>query len=153
MRRKTLKLDHVKLVVLDEADEMLSMGFKEDMETILRDTPESRQTVLFSATMPPSILAITNEFQKDPKMVQVSKKQITLDNIALQYADVPMGRKTDALKLLLYFYAPTLAMVFCNTKKTSSRRSQTVAAQRGDGAFPQRYDTGAGCNRRCGARY
>ena len=126
MRRKTLKLDHVKLVVLDEADEMLSMGFKEDMETILRDTPESRQTVLFSATMPPSILAITNEFQKDPKMVQVSKKQITLDNIALQYADVPMGRKTDALKLLLYFYAPTLAMVFCNTKKTADELTESL---------------------------
>ena len=65
MRRKTLKLDNIKLVVLDEADEMLSMGFKEDMETILRETPQDRQTVLFSATMPPSIMAITEEFQKN----------------------------------------------------------------------------------------
>ncbi len=118
MRRKTLRLDSVKMVVLDEADEMLSMGFKEDMETILRETPAQRQTVLFSATMPPSILAITEEFQTNPQLVQVSRKQLTLDNIIQQYCDVPMGRKTDALKLLLYYYTPSLAMIFCNTKKT-----------------------------------
>lgn len=126
MRRKTLKLDNVKLVVLDEADEMLSMGFKEDMETILRDTPESRQTVLFSATMPPSILAITNEFQKNPQMVQVSRKQVTLDNIVQQYVDVPMGRKADALKLLLYYYEPSLAMVFVNTKKMADELTESL---------------------------
>ena len=117
MRRKTLKLDRVKLVVLDEADEMLSMGFKEDMETILRETPETRQTVLFSATMPPSIMALTKEFQKDPQVIQINKKQVTLDNIQQNYVDVPMGRKTDALKLLLYYYNPSLSIVFCNTKK------------------------------------
>ena len=117
MRRKTLKLDRVKLVVLDEADEMLSMGFKEDMETILRETPETRQTVLFSATMPPSIMALTKEFQKDPQVIQINKKQVTLDNIQQHYVDVPMGRKTDTLKLLLYYYNPSLSIVFCNTKK------------------------------------
>ncbi len=126
MRRKTLKLDNVRLVVLDEADEMLSMGFKEDMETILRDTPESRQTALFSATMPPSILAITNEFQKDPQMVQVSRQQVTLDNILQQYVDVPMGRKEDALKLLLYYYEPSLAMVFVNTKKMADELTESL---------------------------
>lgn len=126
MRRKTLRLDNVKYVVLDEADEMLSMGFKEDMETILRETPETRQTVLFSATMPPSILAITGEFQKDPKMVEVSRKNITLDNIVQQYVDVPMGRKADALKLLLYYYEPSLAMVFCNTKKMADELTESL---------------------------
>ena len=126
MRRHTLKLDHVKFVVLDEADEMLSMGFKEDMETILRETPEDRQTVLFSATMPPSILAITNEFQKDPQIVQVSRKQITLDNIVQQYVDVPMGRKADALKLLLYYYSPSLSMVFVNTKKMADELTESL---------------------------
>lgn len=126
MRRKTLRLDNVKVVVLDEADEMLSMGFKEDMETILRDTPESRQTVLFSATMPPSILAITHEFQKEPQMVQVSRKQVTLDNIVQQYVDVPMGRKEDALKLLLYYYEPSLAMVFVNTKKMADELTESL---------------------------
>ena len=126
MRRRTLRLDNVKYVVLDEADEMLSMGFKEDMETILRETPAERQTVLFSATMPPSIMAITNEFQNDPQLVQVSRKQITLDNIVQQYVDVPMGRKSDALKLLLYYYAPSLAMVFCNTKKMADELTESL---------------------------
>ena len=117
MRRRTLKLDHVKLAVLDEADEMLSMGFKEDMETILRETPESRQTVLFSATMPPAIMSITEEFQNNPEIIEINSKKVTLDNIRQTYVDVPMGRKTDALKLLLYYYAPSLSIVFCNTKK------------------------------------
>ena len=126
MRRRTLKLDNVKYVVLDEADEMLSMGFKEDMETILRETPEERQTVLFSATMPESIMAITHEFQKDPQVVQVSRKQITLDNIVQQYVDVPMGRKADALKLLLYYYSPSLSMVFCNTKKMADELTESL---------------------------
>lgn len=119
MRRKTLKLDHVKLAVLDEADEMLSMGFKEDMETILRATPDDRQTVLFSATMPEAILSITGEFQKDPVMIESGNNKLTLENIKQTYVDVPMGRKSDALKLLLYYYAPKLSIVFCNTKKMS----------------------------------
>ena len=126
MRRRTLRLDSVSFVVLDEADEMLSMGFKEDMETIIRETPGDRQTVLFSATMPPSILALTGEFQRDPQMVEVSRKQITLDNIVQQYVDVPMGRKADALKLLLYYYAPSLAMVFCNTKKMADELTESL---------------------------
>lgn len=117
MRRRTLKLDHVRLAVLDEADEMLSMGFKEDMETILRETPEDRQTVLFSATMPPAIMSITDEFQKDPVVIETNNKKITLDNIRQTYVDVPMGRKMDALKLLLYYFDPSLSIVFCNTKK------------------------------------
>ncbi len=119
MRRKTLKLDHVKLAVLDEADEMLSMGFKEDMETILRATPDVRQTVLFSATMPEAILSITGEFQNDPVMIESGNNKLTLENIKQTYVDVPMGRKSDALKLLLYYYAPKLSIVFCNTKKMS----------------------------------
>ncbi len=126
MRRRTLKLDNIKMVVLDEADEMLSMGFKEDMETILRETPEDRQTVMFSATMPASIMAITKEFQKDPLTIQVSRKQVTLDNIVQNYVDVPMGRKLDALKLLLYYYNPSLSIIFCNTKKMVDEVSEAL---------------------------
>lgn len=116
MRRRTLKLDNLKMVVLDEADEMLSMGFKEDIETILTDTPDDRQTVLFSATMPPAIMALTKQFQKDPQLIEINKAQVTLENINQIYVDVPMGRKMDALNLLLRFYAPKLAIIFCNTK-------------------------------------
>ena len=126
LRRRTLRLDHIRLAVLDEADEMLSMGFKEDMETILRETPENRQTVLFSATMPPSIMAITEEFQREPQLVETAGKQITLDNIVQQYVEVPMGRKTDALKLLLYYYEPSLCMVFCNTKKMADELTEEL---------------------------
>ena len=116
MRRKTLRLDQVRLVVLDEADEMLSMGFREDMETILRETPQSRQTVLFSATMPPEIMAITREFLHEPQLVEVNRTQMTLDAIAQRYVEVPMGRKLDALRLLLRTSGAQRAMVFCNTK-------------------------------------
>ncbi len=69
MRRKTLKLHHLKMIVLDEADEMLSMGFREDIETILSETPEERQTILFSATMPPEILALTRKYQREPRLI------------------------------------------------------------------------------------
>lgn len=116
MRRKTLKLDNLKMIVLDEADEMLSMGFKEDIETILVDTPADRQTILFSATMPPAILRITREFQKTPQLIEINSKQVTIDNIKQIFVEAPMGRKMDALNLLLRFYEPQRALVFCNTK-------------------------------------
>ena len=118
MRRKTLRLQNVRLMVLDEADEMLSMGFRDDIETILQDTPEERQTVLFSATMPPPILALTKQYQKNPRMVQVAKEQVTVDKIQQTYYEVPMGRKMDALALVLRYFHPTRTIIFCNTKKT-----------------------------------
>ena len=117
MRRKTLKLDHLKMIVLDEADEMLSMGFREDIETILTDTPAERQTVLFSATMPPAILALTKTYQRDPELIQINKEQKTVENIEQSYYDVPMGRKMDALYLIIKYHNPSLSMIFCNTKR------------------------------------
>ncbi len=131
LRRRTLRLDSIRLAVLDEADEMLSMGFREDMETILRETPDSRQTVLFSATMPPSVMSITQEFQKNPVVIEAANRRLTLDNIKQLYADVPMGRKTDALKLLLHYYSPSLSIVFCNTKKMA----EELAASLNQGGF------------------
>lgn len=118
MRRKTLKLQQVRLMVLDEADEMLSMGFRDDIETILQDTPAQRQTVLFSATMPPDILALTRRYQKDPQMVQVDKEQVTVERIEQIYYEVPMGRKLDALAVILRYFHPVRTIIFCNTKKT-----------------------------------
>ena len=116
MRRGTLTLEHVKLVVLDEADEMLSMGFREDIETILKDVPEAHQTVLFSATMPDAILELTDTFMRDPQLVEINAAQVTLDQIAQRFMEVPMGRKLDALNLLLRSAEPTRCMIFCNTK-------------------------------------
>ena len=117
LRRRTLKLEHLRTIVLDEADEMLNMGFREDIESVLAQTPEDRQTVLFSATMPPAILAITKQYQKDPQMVQIQSPHRTVDAIAQYAINVPMGRKTDALHLLLASKKPVSSMVFCNTKK------------------------------------
>lgn len=117
MRRKTLSLNNLKTVILDEADEMLNMGFLEDIQTILKQAPETRQTVLFSATMPPAIMKITKEFQTDPTIIAVDKGQKTVDNISQFYCHVPQVDKTNALKLLLEYHRPKRALIFCNTKK------------------------------------
>ncbi|MFI3206526.1 MAG: DEAD/DEAH box helicase [Clostridia bacterium] len=116
IRRGTLNLEELQMIVLDEADEMLSMGFKEDIETILEDVPNAHQTVLFSATMPPSILNLTKTFQQNPKLVEVGNRQRAVDTIKQSYYNIPMGRKNDALSLLLAYYSPKLSMIFCNTK-------------------------------------
>jgi ATP-dependent RNA helicase DeaD len=118
MRRRTLSLENLKTVVLDEADEMLNMGFLEDIQTILKEAPEGRQTVLFSATMPPAIMKVTKEFQTAPRLVATDKGQKTVDNISQFYYSVPRDDKTSALKLLLEYHRPRRALVFCNTKKT-----------------------------------
>ncbi|MCD8187084.1 MAG: DEAD/DEAH box helicase [Ruminococcus sp.] len=117
MRRRTLRLDSLRTVILDEADEMLNMGFREDIETILASVPEDRQTVLFSATMPPEILAITEKYQRDPVQIKIKSAQKTVELIEQYSFEIAMGRKTDALKLLLAAYFPKSSMVFCNTKK------------------------------------
>ncbi len=116
MRRGTLSLQDLKMVVLDEADEMLSMGFREDIETILRDVPESRQTVLFSATMPDAILELTNQFLREPQRIEINRAQVTLDNIRQLSMEIPLGRKLDALVLALRAYDPRRCMLFVNTK-------------------------------------
>lgn len=117
IRRRTLKLDNLRTIILDEADEMLNMGFREDIESILTDVPEERQTVLFSATMPPEILAITKKYQTDPVIIKIQSSQKTVELIEQYSFEVAMGRKNDALKLLLAAYSPKSSMVFCNTKK------------------------------------
>ncbi len=116
MRRHTLKLNNLKMVILDEADEMLSMGFREDIETILQETPEERQTILFSATMPKEIMEIISNYQKDPQIVEINKQQVTLDAIGQFYYEVPMGRKKDMLLLLLAEHEPKRSIIFSNTK-------------------------------------
>lgn len=126
--RRTLKLENIKIVVLDEADEMLNMGFREDIEQILEFVPEERQTVLFSATMPPAIMAITDKFQKDPQVIKVINKTRTVESIEQYYYEIPMGRKNDALKLLLSAYEPKLSMIFCNTKKMVDELSEMLVS-------------------------
>lgn len=117
MRRKTIKMDDVQTVVLDEADEMLNMGFREDIETILQGVPEDRQTVLFSATMPKPILDITKKYQKNAQIIKVMKKELTVPQIEQFYYDVRPKNKEEVLSRLLDIYNPKLSVVFCNTKK------------------------------------
>ncbi len=116
MRRHTIKLDHVNMVVLDEADEMLNMGFREDMELILGEIPNEHQTALFSATMPKPILDITHKFQKDAKLVKVAAKELTIPLVKQRYYKVKSQDKDAASIRLLEYYQPKLCLIFCNTK-------------------------------------
>jgi len=117
MRRKTIKTAAIHTVVLDEADEMLNMGFLEDMETILSQLPQERQTLMFSATMPQEIMDIARRFQKDPEVVKVVKKELTVPKVTQYYYDVKPKNKVEVLCRLLDMYSPKLSIVFCNTKK------------------------------------
>jgi len=117
LRRRTLKLENLSMIVLDEADEMLNMGFREDIETILQDVPEVRQTILFSATMPPEIMQITHKYQKDPKIVKIINNELTVPSIRQYYYEVPGDKKIEALARLLDYFNPKRSLVFCNTKR------------------------------------
>lgn len=117
MRRKTLKLDNVKMCVLDEADEMLNMGFEEDIETILKEVPSERQTVLFSATMNKRILGITKKYLKEPKNIKIKVKELTVDRIEQISLEVKQAMKDDTVMRLIDLNNPTKAVVFCNTKR------------------------------------
>ena len=132
MRRKTVKFDSVSMVILDEADEMLDMGFRDDMETILTETPEERQTVLFSATMPKPIMEIARKFQKDAKIIKVVRKELTVSNIDQFYYEVRPKNKTEILSRLIDIYNPKLSVVFCNTKR---QVDELISELKGRGYF------------------
>ncbi|QJD78827.1 DEAD/DEAH box helicase [Spirosoma rhododendri] len=117
MERNTLKLDQVRMMVLDEADEMLDMGFREDIENILEEMPEERQTILFSATMSKPIMQITQKFQNDPVLVKVVKKELTNTNIEQVYFEVKPKAKVEVMCRLIDMYDLKLMLVFCNTKR------------------------------------
>ncbi|MCM1415349.1 MAG: DEAD/DEAH box helicase [bacterium] len=117
MRRHTLKLENVHTVVLDEADEMLNMGFREDIETILKEMPEDRQTGLFSATMQKPILEITKTYQKDAAYIKMTPKEVTIPLIKQAYYQIRRQDKEEALCRLIDYYDPKRALIFCNTKR------------------------------------
>ena len=117
MRRKTIRLDHLKTLVIDEADEMLDMGFREDIDEILQSVPEERQTVLFSATMSREILDITKKYLKNPVKIKTTKSEVTVSSVKQYYLEVSPDNKTDVLARLIDVNDFKLSMVFCNTKK------------------------------------
>ncbi len=116
LERGTLKLDKVKLIILDEADEMLDMGFQEDLDRILESVPKIRQTVLFSATMQPGIRRLASRYLNDPLLVQNTHETMTVPTIAQAYLEVRGSDKLEALTRVLDFHRVKLGIIFCNTR-------------------------------------
>lgn len=130
IRRNVLQLDGVNKVVLDEADQMLAMGFLEDVEAILRHTAADRQTMFFSATIPERIRALSRRYMHAPQDVKIAAKHITLKEIEQIVVDTAEGQKLDRLCAMINEYQPYLAMVFCHTKQRAHQLA-TDLAQRG----------------------
>ena len=127
MRRHTMKMKDVKVLVIDEADEMLDMGFREDIETILQGMPEERQTALFSATMPDAILKITKTYQKpDAEYIKMTPKEITVAAIEQAYYRVPQKMKEEVLVRLMDYYSPARSLIFCNTKRMVDQLAESL---------------------------
>ena len=117
MRRKVLDASQLKFLVLDEADEMLNMGFIDDIRAIVQQTPSSRQTMLFSATLPDEVKQLGQEFLRQPKLVKIEAKQLTADLIDQYFVKCSDQEKFDILTRMLDVHAPSKAIVFCRTKK------------------------------------
>ena len=117
MRRGTLRLETLKMVILDEADVMLNMGFREDIETILKDAPKERQTVFFSATMPKPIRDLIERFSREPATVKIEQKAMTVPTVEQCYYEVDRRFKVDLLTRLIDIYDLKLGIIFCNTKR------------------------------------
>jgi ATP-dependent RNA helicase DeaD len=117
LRRRTIRLNDLRMVAIDEADEMLQMGFIEEIEAILAQAPDIRQTLLFSATMPPAIKTLAEKFMTQPVHVKVKAKEETIPSIEQYYIELHPKQKFDALCRLIETQAPELAMIFARTKK------------------------------------
>ncbi len=121
IERGNLKLNHVKILVLDEADRMLDMGFIDDIRTILHSTPKSRQTLLFSATMPEAILNLAKDYMHNHEVIKVSEDKLTVEGINQLYCMVDYRRKIDAVKYILNHERIKSVIIFCNTKVSVDR--------------------------------
>ena len=129
LRRSTLKLMNIKMMILDEADEMLNMGFREDIDTILQKVPSERQTIFFSATMPKEILELTKKYQKNPIHVKTIPKEITVPAIEQFYLEVSSTAKLEVLSRLLDANDIKLSLIFCNTKKKVDELTESLQSR------------------------
>lgn len=131
MRRETLDLSNLKLVILDEADEMLNMGFQEDVEFILSHTPEQRQTALFSATMPKGVRRIADNFLKDATSIEIERKTMTVPTITQYYINLSENQKTDALTRLLEIEINSgeAVLIFHRTKVGAAALTEKLQAR------------------------
>ena len=116
IRRGTIDVSNLKMVILDEADEMLDMGFREDIEIILKDSPKNRQTILFSATMDKNILNLTKNYQKNPTIINVIHEKAKSPDIEQIYFEVINKNKPELLSRLIDLHNIKLCLIFCNTK-------------------------------------
>ena len=117
IKRKTLKVDNVNMMVLDEADEMFDMGFRDDIALVMNQLGEDRQTIFFSATMPPEIMKFAGQYQTNPEIIKVVHKELTVPKVEQAYFELKQHMKTEILSRLIDMYNPKLTIVFCNTKK------------------------------------
>ena len=144
--RGTLKLNQVRLVVLDEADRMLDMGFREDIGKILDGTPTERQTVFFSATMSAPIRELIKKYSRDPQTIRMDQKTGTVPTVEQWFYEVSANRKAEALLRLVDYHAFKLGLVFCNTQRmvdelTDTLLGQGFSADRLHGGMPQSQRT------------
>ena len=129
MDRGTLQLGGVKMVVLDEADRMLDMGFRDDIEKILSSTPKERQTVFFSATVSKPIRELIKRHSRDPKSVSIEQRTITVPTVEQWYYEVPQRMKFEALLRLVDFHGFKLGIIFCNTQRMVDELADDLIAQ------------------------
>lgn len=129
MGRKSISITDVKTVVLDEADQMLDMGFRDDMEMILEQTRPERQTVLFSATMSREILNLAKRYQTNPHMVKIAQEEATVPSVEQIYFEVEGKLKTELLARLVELHEPKSSIVFCNTKRRVDEVVSSLAAR------------------------
>jgi ATP-dependent RNA helicase DeaD len=126
LRRGTLTLQMVRLCVLDEADEMLALGFLEDMAAILAQLPPQRQLALFSATMPPRIVTLAKKFLRTPERVTIATKRRTVETTNQTYYEVPLGKKREALCRVLDMETPGPTIVFCRTRQETAALAEAL---------------------------
>lgn len=117
LNRGTINLSGLQMLIMDEADEMLKMGFQDDLETLLKDTPQDRQTALFSATIPNFIKEVAKKYQKTPDIVKIKSKTVTVEEIDQSYYLIKKSDRDQLLLRVLDYYNPTSAIIFANTKK------------------------------------
>ena len=152
IRRRTVSLQGVKYVVLDEGDVMLDMGFIEDIGAILAGIPRERQTVLFSATVPDAILDLSRRYMRDPRLIRVVHEKLTVPGIEQRYFQVTEQEKLDTLTRLLEEFNPELSLVFCNTKRRTDTLARRLRA-RGYPAEKLNGDMSQGQRERAMARF
>lgn len=129
INRGTLKLDSIGIIVLDEADEMLDMGFRDDIEAILSEMPEERQTVFFSATMAKPIMDLTKKYQTNPEIIRVAKNELTVSKIEQVYYEVKPSLKMELMTRLMNINNYALSVVFCNTKRMTDEVTENLGAR------------------------